>query len=390
MLRCKKISFHATKANLDRLFECNRISALVWNECLLTAKEYALSNDGRWINKTNLQTALKRRFLLASQSIQAVAHKYLFARDASFKARQKGLKNKYPYKKKKHFNSKWVDKAFTVHPNGKIELHMGVVDGKRQKPITLRVKEMPKHDIKEIELIYDRKLMLSFAYDDGESPAENKNTNISAIDLGEIHTIAAYNTNENAIIISGRKIRSIHQLRNKKLAELQTMMANCKKRSRKWKKYNKAKQFVLSKSNAQLTDALHKTTKNFVDWCLKNKIAEVVVGKIEGIQRNTKKKKLKKTNQKLSNWSFGKLEKYLDYKLAKEGIELAKNDESYTTQTCPVCGRRKKPSTRNYICQCGYSCHRDIHGARNILSMYLKGEITYIGDIQKIKYLRIA
>ena len=63
-------------------------------------------------------------------------------------------------------------------------------------------------------------------------------------------------------------MRSIHRLRNKKLKELQERMNRCKKGSKQWRKYNRAKKFVLSKSNAQLEDALHKTTKQFVDWCL--------------------------------------------------------------------------------------------------------------------------
>ena len=48
-------------------------------------------------------------------------------------------------------------------------------------------------------------------------------------------------------------------------------MSRCKKGSRQWRKYNRAKKFVLSKSNAQLEDALHKTTKQFVEWCVKMK-----------------------------------------------------------------------------------------------------------------------
>ena len=56
----------------------------------------------------------------------------------------------------------------------------------------------------------------------------------------------------------------------------------------------------------------------------------------------------------------------LKYKLEAKGITIEKVDESYTTQTCPVCGNRKKSKNRNYHCQCGYKEHRDIHGARNI------------------------
>jgi putative transposase len=68
-------------------------------------------------------------------------------------------------------------------------------------------------------------------------------------------------------------------------------MSRCKKGSRQWKKYNKAKQYVLSKSAAQLKDALHKTTKPFVDWCIKQNVKKVLIGDVEGVQRNKKKKR---------------------------------------------------------------------------------------------------
>ena len=89
-------------------------------------------------------------------------------------------------------------------------------------------------------------------------------------------------------------MRSIHRLRNKKLKELQERMSRCKKGSKQWRKYNRAKKFVLSKSNAQLEDALHKTTKQFVEWCLEQEVNHVVMGNPEGVQRNTKKKRRKR------------------------------------------------------------------------------------------------
>ena len=65
------------------------------------------------------------------------------------------------------------------------------------------------------------------------------------------------------------------------------------------------------------------------------------MGNPEGVQRNTKKKRRKDVNQKLSNWSFGKLYSLLKYKLKAKGITIEKVDESYTSQTCPVCGNAK-------------------------------------------------
>ncbi|WP_233532471.1 IS200/IS605 family accessory protein TnpB-related protein, partial [Paenibacillus alkalitolerans] len=84
---------------------------------------------------------------------------------------------------------------------------------------------------------------------------------------------------------------------------------------------------------------MHKTTRSFVDWCIQQSVSDVHLGKVEGVQRNTRKKKRvnRKQAQKLSNWSFGKVRKYLAYKLKQHGIRLHLADESYTSQTCPVC-----------------------------------------------------
>ncbi|WP_338012239.1 transposase [Paenibacillus beijingensis] len=179
-------------------------------------------------------------------------------------------------------------------------------------------------------------------------------------------------------------------LRSFSLLVEQDGQSKCKKGSRQWKKYNRAMKYILSKSYRQLSDAIHKTTRNFVQWCTENEVKEVVVGQVEGVQRNTKKKRRKVVNQKLSNWRFGQILKLLAYKLEEHGTQIHRIDESFTSQQCPCCGRRKKTSTRVYICTCGYTEHRDVHGSKGILSKHLHGDIRYLGKTKKIKYLRIA
>ena len=120
---------------------------------------------------------------------------------------------------------------------------------------------------------------------------------------------------------------------------------------------------------------------------MQHDVKHVVLGNPEGVQRKTKKKKRKETNQKLSNWSFGKTHDLLTYKLKAKGITIEKVDESYTSQTCPVCGNRKKAKGRNYTCKCGYKEHRDLHGARNILTKELHGKMIYF-PIKRATYLR--
>ena len=63
-----------------------------------------------------------------------------------------------------------------------------------------------------------------------------------------------------------------------------------------------------------------------------------------------------RTNQKVSGWSHGRLRQYITYKAERVGIEVVLQDERYTTQTCPVCGQRKKPSGRIYRARLAVAC----------------------------------
>ncbi len=439
---------------MDRLFACNRVSGEIWNNCLAIAGEHH-KETGKWISKTELQRAIKRKFPLHSQSIQAVAHKYLEAREGARQAQAKGYPTRYPYKKKMNFVTKWAKDGFQVGTDGKIELSMGVWKGKRQKPIVVSVKEIPQGKIKEIELVWDNGLYLAISYEKEEDNKVEELTKrlkcwksqieenpklareegvvaliiktedalerararalareekakgdsgqvrpvkLGAIDMGEIHAIAAVEEAGEGIIITGRQLRSNKRLRNKKYKEIAKKQARAKKGSRRWKKLQRAKRKINSKIDAQQTDILHKISRQFVDWAEENRLTTVVVGDVEGVQRNTsaknksnpkKKRRSRKVSQKLSQWSFGVLLTYLAYKLAYAGIELIKFPEEYTSQTCPVCNRRKKVSGRVYRCHCGYSQHRDIHGALNILAKYKHGKICDTGiKIGNTKYLR--
>ena len=400
MNRVLKTTFTASRDNLDRLFGCNRISAEVWNRCLELAKEHH-KDTGHWINRTFLQTLTKRQFPLHSQSVQSVCHRYIWNRDAAHQARKAGYDTRYPYKTKKYFPTRWVQEGFTIYPNGRIELSMGNWQGKRQKPIVLYAHKLPLQEVKMIELLWDGKLKLGLTFKSGIQ-AELKTTGQeAAIDLGEIHGIAAVTESGEAMVSTSRKLRSIKRLRNKKYKELGKKRSRCTKGSRQWRKLTRAMQRLKTKTDNQQRDILHKQSRQFVDWAEEHDVRIVYVGDVEGVQRNTSARKKsnpkherrsRKHNQRMSQWPFGLLVGYLTYKLKEKGVLLETIDESYTTQTCPVCTRRKKPSGRMYRCKCGYALHRDVHGARNILSKAKYGKIT-TGDItmpKRVMYLRPA
>jgi putative transposase len=340
---------------------------------------------------------------LHSQSIQAVCHKYLDARHAAHQARLAGYSNRYPYKQKHYFPTKWVQDAFHFDEHGLLELSMGTWERKRQPPLKVRLhkeamQKITPLQLKEIELVWDNGLWLAFSYNDGLACQENKNQEVAVVDFGEIHSLAAVSTAGDSLIITGRELRATKRLRNKKHKELSQKMARLKPGSRRFRKLKRAKRKISAKANARQRDLLHKASKQFVSWVEEKGIGEVVVGDVEGVQRNTsrrhknnpqKKRRSRKVNQKISQWPFGQLWEYLSYKLAMIGVLLFKINEAYTSQTCPVCKRRKKVSGRNYRCHCGYEAHRDLHGARNILSKHLYGEIRDTGiELNPMKYLR--
>jgi putative transposase len=157
----------------------------------------------------------KGKYPIHSQSIQAVVHKYIWARDAAREARKQGdTEIKYPYRQKKSFNTKWKKDGFKIHDNGKIGLSLGTWQNKRQEPIIVWIRNLHQGKVKEIELIYDRKLMLCLAYEDGSEPEANNNILTASVDLGEIHAISSVSENNKGIIITGRKLRSIKRFRN--------------------------------------------------------------------------------------------------------------------------------------------------------------------------------
>lgn len=376
------------KNTLDAL---NLRSAEVWNETLRLAKEHYAST-GKWANQSYLQKETKGLVELHSQSIQAVVHKYLSARDGILADRKRGNKKaRFPHRNRRFYNTKWVDKAFRVEGDTFL-FSMGNHGGKRIPALKVKTTGIPidPMHMKEVELCFDTEYYLSVTYDDGSAPEPYASDRSVGVDLGEIHSIAAFAEHGESVLISGRKVRSIHRLRNKRLGELQRLQSKCKKGSKRWKRLQQAKRFVRTKSDRQLKDALHKTTRQFVDWCIEQQVSDIYVGDVEGVQRNTKKKRHKKTNQKLSNWAFGKLMAYIAYKAEHHGMKTHKVDESYSTQTCPVCGVRKKSNGRTVTCTCGYESHRDLHGAKNILSKQLYGTMTTFPHEERPGVYRVA
>ncbi|EGT4771635.1 TPA: transposase, partial [Clostridioides difficile] len=73
-----------------------------------------------------------------------------------------------------------------------------------------------------------------------------------------------------------------------------------------------------------------------------------VLGDIKGVEKDTKKKKrLNRVNrQKISQMEYGRIKDYIKYKAKEQGIEVKLVKENYTSQTCPKCSKKHKPTGR--------------------------------------------
>jgi putative transposase len=164
-------------------------------------------------------------------------------------------------------------------------------------------------------------------------------------------------------------VRSLIRLKDKREGEITSLRSKCTPGSNQSRKYTQAIFKIKAEFDRKICDAIHKQTKLFLDYCLKNEIGTVFYGDLDSTTRNSKGRLSQKINHKLNMWRFGQIVFQLKNKLSRLGIKLIKIDESFSTQTCPKCNNRKKQTNRNYKCkQCGYEQHRDIVGAINILN----------------------
>ncbi len=355
-LKCNKKDFEYIK-NL------NKVSADVWNYCVKIDKE-----NCQKMTLSQLEFETKQKFPLHAGGIHHAIFKYIYARRGMWVSRKTNHKERgkvqLPYKEKKFLPTGWAGQSVNYKGKKGIIKLAGIKD---RGQVICHVKSVPQN-IAEIELVFKDKYYLAIKYKEPDNINLIQSNNIASIDLGEIHIITSIDNNKNCVIITNRKIRSLVRLKDKRQGELQSLRSRCSENSIQYNKYTKAIYKIKYEFDRKILDAIHKQTKLYLDWCIKNNISKVYYGDLDTTTRNTKGRKWKFTNHKLNLWRFGLIILQLENKLSRYGIKLIKINEAYSSQTCPVCGKRKKQTSRNYECKCGYKQHRDIVGAINILN----------------------
>jgi putative transposase len=127
------------------------------------------------------------------------------------------------------------------------------------------------------------------------------------------------------------------------------------KGSRRRKKLVKSKQKQIKKLKQQIKDIEHKQSSRLISTLHANGVQIVVIGDVRKIRQDLDVGS--KNNQKLHQWSHGHVRHLIGYKAERLGMQVALQEESYTSKTCPACGHRRKSPVqgRNFQCsKCGF------------------------------------
>ena len=311
---------------------------------------------GFWLSEKAVKKYMKLRgYQLHSQTIQAIIESYFDSLKSYFRVIKSNPDAKPPKRTPKFFKVRWKSSAISVK-NGVLRLS----NGKGNPPITLHSTVEPVF----VEMYFQQGCYYFSLVYKVATPPKRETGKAVAIDMGEIHPIVSHD-GEHTLIYNGRALRAIKQYLNKVKTIFQSKMDKCNKYSNRWYRLKRVKQKILSKLNAQIRDAEHKITSRFISDCIKAKADTIVMGKLKGIRQRAKFSK--KSNQKVHQWAFARLQFMICYKAELAGLKVKFVSEAYTSQTCPRCGNRKKPANRNYHCNhCGFQYHRDSVGAINL------------------------
>ena len=311
---------------------------------------------GFWLSEKSVKKYMRLRgYNLHSQTVQAIIESYFDSLKSYFQVVKSNPDAKPPKRTPKFFKVRWKSSAISLK-DGMLKLS----NGKGGPPITLQSTVLPVY----VEMYFQRgSYYFSLVYK-VHTPPKRDTGKAVAIDMGEIHPIVSHD-GQHTIIYNGRALRAIKQYINKFKAHIQSKMDRCINRSNRWYRLRRIKQKILAKLNAQLKDAEHKITSRFISDCIKAKADTIVMGKLKGLRKRAKFSK--KSNQKVHQWAFARLQSMICYKAELAGLKVKFVSEAYTSQTCPSCGNRKKPTNRNYRCNhCGFAYHRDGVGAINL------------------------
>lgn len=393
MLLTKKIIFKPNKTELIVLNSFAYASAKLWNIANYEKRNYkelGFPSFPDWYEQKKRLKSEHWYKSLPSQTAQDVLDRLHKSWKSFFKLKETGgiVNPKPPRFKKDSFNFSFLNNGYSLIDDDTVRLVIS--KGQKEhlrskycidlKHLTLKIENFSKvnGNIKTIEFkpLASGKYQINIAYEAADVELVEDNKHYLSIDIGVSNLFTCYDNEGSSFIISGAKYLEISKYFNKKIAHYQGVAyAQQVAGGSKYGKSTKRIDSLYNKKHLQLNHYFHSATKAVVDYCIKNDMSKVVIGDIKGIRENANLGKA--NNQKFHALPYGKIYSLLEYKLKRQGVELIKQKEHYSSQVSPFApivdkanATKNKRKYRGLYVDKNVLFNADSVGAFNILRLY--------------------
>lgn len=169
------------------------------------------------------------------------------------------------------------------------------------------------------------KIIVEIIYTQETENKELDRNKHAAIDLGLDNLATFVTSTSKPIIFNGKILKSYNQLYNKRKARLVSI-----KDKMKIKDYTKQLYKIEEDRENFINDYLHKTSRKIIQFCIDNKIGNLIVG--HNKQWKDSIELGRKTNQQFVCIPHSRLISYLKYKCELVSIKFVQVEESYTSK----------------------------------------------------------
>lgn len=414
MYNCQQNLIHAddgTKAVLEFICsETNKLTNCAIYYCrqiLFKAHKYVSNYELDEIMKSNLHFKALRS-AVAQQACHKVGESFKSYRKLAKLYKEGKLKDKPrppKYRKKGgltavSYPARWlkiVDGQIQFSLGKQVKVWFGIDRFQLPMPSNLNFK-----DIKEVRILpRNRCFYAEFVYKQKEVESNLNQSNVLGLDPGVGNLLTAVSTMGKSFIINGKKVKSINQWYNKKVASL--------KKGKAQGYWDNELAELTEKRNRQFRDVRNKVARFIINWCLNNDVGVIVHGWNQGIKNNSKMSK--KVNQEFVSIPNATIKDRIEQLANQYGITFITQEESYTSQSnflnndeLPTFGEKSERKPRftgkrgrkikgklnnlgrgGYLTNDGIWLNSDCLGAANLLR---KKAITQLENVSLAKVTR--
>lgn len=262
--------------------------------------------------------------------------------------------------------------------DGKIRLPLSIMLAKEYLPIYIKLPSdirnvcivrfviRPRHDFSAYDIF--------LTYETQKQPQELDYTKCLSIDLGLNNFATVCDSDGKSFIIDGRYLKSIIQGCEKQMSKIRNI-----KQKQSINGYTKREKHIMDSRQRKINDYLNKSVKYISDYCLRERIGNVIVGC--GYSFSNSQDLSFKNSQIFSQIPYHKFLQKLDFKCQKLGIRLIKQNECYTSKASfidndpipDMISRRKYVFSGNrvfrglYVSKNGIKLNADQNASLNIM-----------------------